>query len=357
MKPGKKAARGSRRRRELDGLVRRMYARYSAGDSFTEIGRRFGGRCNASILNLFQSRGLKTTAKHNRLARALSGLRRRARLDRLALQMHTEYERPLSLKAVGRKYDVHPKVLRDVFLRNGLPVREFKPIPRQPNGSPVRYVPLTRTQLDAVVAKTTRIVIPPELRFEWRHWSLARRGNFIARLRRRLRLAGERPKTPCSANVEPFDYGSRRAHAIVAKQNRGRSSRYWGAMLRLGSQGVIYKGRLYFWNAEGDGTDGGAYYVGSWVPGIGRPALHRVIWEEAQGRAVPAGFVVRFRDGNRNNFTRSNLYLATRNDVARENQAAALARNARAVTALLLDHALRKGKSNDHLASIRRLRR
>ena len=45
-------------------------------------------------------------------------------------------------------------------------------------------------------------------------------------------------------------------------------------------------------------------------------AKHRYVWEQAHGK-VPDGCVVSFRDGNRRNCDLSNLYLLSREDVAR----------------------------------------
>ena len=43
---------------------------------------------------------------------------------------------------------------------------------------------------------------------------------------------------------------------------------------------------------------------------------HRYVWEQANGE-VPEGYVVAFRDGNRQNCDLSNLYLLSREDNAR----------------------------------------
>jgi hypothetical protein len=197
--------------------------------------------------------------------------------------------------------------------------------------------------------------VPQELKFEWRHWSLARRGKFIACIRAKLNRPTDRPCLPFSANVEPFDYSTPRAQAIARQMNAGCTSRQWRAMIRLNSQGVIYQGRLYFWAADGGGGHTGAYYIGPWTPGTGRPALHHIIWRKFNG-PIPAGHVVRARDGNPNNLDPANLYLATRNDVARENQAASLLKKSRAATALLLDRAQARKKPHDHIDVVKRLR-
>ena len=119
--------------------------------------------------------------------------------------------------------------------------------------------------------------------------------------------------------------------------NAGRSSRTAAVAIRIGSQGVIYEGRLYFWSK----SCGPAYFIGPWRPGTGRPPLHHVIWEQHNG-PVPAGHTVRHIDGNRNNLDPANLYLATKNDVCRENQSVALLKKSRALTALILNRSQNK---------------
>jgi hypothetical protein len=43
---------------------------------------------------------------------------------------------------------------------------------------------------------------------------------------------------------------------------------------------------------------------------------HRVIWEQANGRPVPSGYRVIFKDGNKKNFDPTNLELTTRDEVS-----------------------------------------
>ena len=43
---------------------------------------------------------------------------------------------------------------------------------------------------------------------------------------------------------------------------------------------------------------------------------HHVVWEEANGRRVPKGFRVLFKDGNKRNFDAANLQIATQQEVA-----------------------------------------
>ena len=165
---------------------------------------------------------------------------------------------------------------------------------------------------------------------------MERRGEFIRRVRAKVRSPYDRPETPFSANVEPFDYTTPRARAIMDAMNAGRDSRHAKTKIDLRSQGVIWRGKLWFW------CDQTGYQIGLWTPGKGRPALHRVLWEEEHGRPVPGGGVVRCADGNPNNLDPANLVLATRNEIARENQAAGLFRKSRAQMSALLERGERR---------------
>lgn len=272
-------------------------------------------------------------------------------------QLYAEYTAGFSLNALAKKYGRTRNCLREIFDRRGLPLRV---VCRRPAFDPKtgRILParrMTPAQIDELIAAATKIRIPDALRLEWRTWSMDRRREFIARLRAKLRSPRDRPDKPFSSNVEPFEYGSPRAHQFAAEMNAGLGSHEARVKMDLVSQGVIWRDRLYFWSPEGKTTGTGAYYIGPWRPGTGRPALHRIMWEEIHGRKVPEGMVVRFADGNPNNFEPENLILRSRNDVARENQAAALGQRSREKTALLLSRAQRnlKGdKANDLLATL-----
>lgn len=264
----------------------------------------------------------------------------RAKLDALVLKMHAEYQAGASLHQLSAKYGRTRHCVRDLFTCRGLPVRAFKTIARQPNGAPVPYVPKTDAEIRAIVAQAERIIVPPELKFEWRRWDLARRAWFVRLLRDKLQRPEDRPLSPFSSNVEPFDYGTPRAHEIAARMNAGLDSRTAAVQIHIVSQGVIYRDQLYFWAGETTGV--GAYYRGPYIPRVGRPSLHRVIWEEANGRRAPRNQPIRHADGNLNNFDPANLVLASRNDVARENQAKHLLARSRQITALLLDRSQKK---------------
>lgn len=54
-------------------------------------------------------------------------------------------------------------------------------------------------------------------------------------------------------------------------------------------------------------------YTVNWKP------VHIIDWERANGRSLPAGHVLRFRDGNRLNTALANLELITRRENARRN--------------------------------------
>lgn len=277
----------------------------------------------------------------------------RPRVPRAAvLAMHREYCRPMSLNAVARLHGRTRGSLRELFVRDGLAVRCTGRIPpRYANGRIKPAHVYTRRELLALIEVMPSLHLPAALRVQWRKWPLVRRGAFLAMVRARRDFPDARAAGPYSANVVPFDYASPAAHAIAQALNAGTTSRNARIKLDLSSQGVIWDGRLWFWSPKV------GYQYGSWRPTLGRPALHRVLWARAHGRPVPAGCVVRFADGNGNNLDPSNLVLATRNDLARENQAAALARKSRLLTAALLARSQRKGVGTDEQERIVQLRR
>jgi hypothetical protein len=130
--------------------------------------------------------------------------------------------------------------------------------------------------------------------------------------------------------------------------NAGRQSKQWLVHIKISSEGVIYGGRLWFWSRKI------GYQRSDFVKGQGRPALHHVIWETAHGRPVPPHSVIRFADGNPNNLDPANLRLATRNDLARENQAAHATRSSREALATLLN--LNQHSSHDTTSLLNRLK-
>lgn len=199
----------------------------------------------------------------------------------------------------------------------------------------------TAVQIEAIIASATKLAIPPQLRWEFRTWPMSKKADFIARLRAKLRDPDDRPKRPFSRNVVPFDYTTPAARAILDRLNEELDSRHAICKLDLGTQGVIWNGDLWFWVANT-----GYVQRGQWTPERGRPILSRALWEQYHGR-IPPKHVIRCADGNPNNLDPGNLVLATMNDLARENQAAALTRKAREKTALVLERAQQKGKRHD----------
>jgi hypothetical protein len=246
--------------------------------------------------------------------------------------MYADYCAGMSLGQVGQKYDRSHKSVGDLFKSRGLKVRKATGDPKRlPNGqiAPLRIY--TPAEIDDLIRAQPRIRVPVELKIHWRKWSFARRGKFIARMRELICDDKARPELPFSANVIPFDYATPEARKIIDRINAGKSSRDAGEKLNVVSQGVIWKDTLWFWTRKA-----GYMRSGGWNPAEGRPCLHHVIWEEAHGRPIPEGYVVRHADGNPNNLDPHNLTLATRNDVCRENHAAGLAAKSRDLTALLL---------------------
>jgi hypothetical protein len=252
----------------------------------------------------------------------------------LVSTMYADYQRGCSLAGLARAYGHDRGSLRKVFQRRGLAVRPPLPPNRHlPNGCWAPHTPATPAQIDVMIAGLTRIMIPPQLKVEWRHWPMNKRAEFIARARRKLKRGKERPQEPFSSNVEPFDYTTPRAWDIARAANAGHDSGSAPVKLKLASRGVIWHRRLFFWSPKGDG-----YYPGPFKPGTGRPALHHTIWVQHNGRPVPAGYTVICVDGNKNNLSPRNLGLRSRADCARQNAMRyRAAKSRRAISALLLN--------------------
>ena len=245
--------------------------------------------------------------------------------DGLVMQMHADYVAGLSLAAVGRKYARDRRGVRELFESRGLAVRPLKyaPPPRLANGRIAAAPKLTPAQIDALVEGATKVAVPVALKREWRQWPLIKRAWFILRLRLKLMLPTERPWLPFSANVTPFDYGTPAAWEICRRMNAGRNSRTARIKIDVCTQGVIWRGQLWFWCHKV------GYQRGPWTPEGGRPSLHHVIWEEANGRKVLAHHVLAFLDGNDNNLVSENLALKHRGDLAVENKAAGVLKRER----------------------------
>ena len=255
--------------------------------------------------------------------------------DSLIQKMYKDYQRPMSLNAVATKYGRERNSLRDVFKRRGLKLRSVPGPQHLPNGQFLAAVPLTEAEIEAEIRKLRNIYIPEALKLEWRSWSWDRRSAFVARVRAWLKRPTDRPSTPFSSNVKPFDYCSPEAHEIIKRDNPDIVSR--GRKLKLVSQGVIWRGKLYFWNHQ----KGCGCYVstlnGPYVRGQGRPLLHHLIWEDANGRPVPPQHTVICVDGNRNNLDPKNLALRSQAECYAQNRAAYLMKQARAKTAKALE--------------------
>jgi hypothetical protein len=193
----------------------------------------------------------------------------------------------------------------------------------------------TWEEVERIASRQTKVRVAPELKLEWRRWPMEKRGRYIALLREKLGLKG-RPSGQFSANVTPFDYTTAAAREIMSRKNAGLTSQQAVCKIDVCSEGVIYDGELWFWSEKA------GYALGvRWTPERGRPLLHHVIWEKANG-PVPDGYVVRMKDGNPNNLALENLALTERNTVCRENQARVLLQKSRERTAVLLSRNQRK---------------
>jgi hypothetical protein len=242
-------------------------------------------------------------------------------------KMHARYVAGATFTEIARDYDVRPSSVRQAFVR-----RKLVLIPRPNFGRFARTYKLkTAAQVAAILARQTRLIVPRELAYDWRHWSMSRRGAFLRKLRAKLNDPRDAPRQPYSANVTPFDYASPEAREIIDQLNEGCNSREAGTKINLRSQGVIYEGKLWFWINEY-----GYIYrqPGPYLGPQSRLVLHRYLYEQTHGPL--SAEVVRFADGNPNNLDPSNLIVASRDDVCRENQAEKLRQKAEAHTAALL---------------------
>ena len=245
-----------------------------------------------------------------------------------------------SLSAVGRRWQRNPGTIAKILANHGLyapdPVRSAK-LNRRPrvNGAFVLYPPATPAQIEAMIAPLTRVKVPFPLKREWRHWPMAKRAAFAARLHARFdALHPERrmPAGPLPPGFEPFAYGHAGAHAIEAQANDGLNSRCAGCKIKLSSRGLIWRGQLWFWMYDTTAY-WGAYYRGS-HRGRGS-ALHQCVWADNNG-PIPESHVLRCVDGNPNNLRASNLALHTRNDVCRENHSRHYDNKGQAALAVIL---------------------
>lgn len=351
------SARSAGRMARLDPLARRMYADYQAGLTLAQVAAKHcpeSKHGQARVHHLFKIRGLKCRKGPSAEAYQRIAATRRAQLDQLVTQMYAEYQTGLSLGEVGRRHGGRSYgCITSLFKTRGLAIRENKTRNRctfdKAKGCFIALPSLSVKELDVIIARQTRVCRPTEMRYQWERWSLQERGWFIARMRQKLNLPGERPTTPFSANVEPFDYASPRAHEIAAAMNLTATSRKALVKVRAGSQGVIWGGDLWFWARKV------GYQKDPWTPGQGRLSLHKTIWEQTHGRKVPPAHIVRYADGNWNNLDPANLVLVSRNEMLRENYAAGFTKKSRDITALLLNRSQTK-TPDDHTDTITALR-
>lgn len=322
--------------------LKELHARYIDGAFPSELAKIRGRKKAAWLLGRFRAHGwpLREKKKPVQPMRLPAGL---------AEAMYADYQAGMTFADVERKHGRESKTARNIFLTRGWEVRD--PLPNanrqhRADGTWQAYPPKTAEEIEQLVQAATKVMIPEELRQEWRKWSLERRGDFIRRVRARLKDPLDVPDLPFSSNVTPFDYGSEDAWKIVRAANGEKPSQRWLLQMKLVSQGVIWGGRLWFWVRDD------SYYMEAvkWTPERPRRALARVIWESVHGPLPPQG-VVRLIDGNPNNLDPSNLTLSDRNILCRENQAAALQRKSRERTAALLNH---HQNTNDDNAQILR---
>jgi hypothetical protein len=232
--------------------------------------------------------------------------------------MYADYSRGLSLRQIGRLYPMRNGRPRDgrsvgaIFALRHLNLRGIThPGPRRKNGTFVPDPPKTEKELAVMIAALTRLKVPDGLANEWRAWPLAKRRAFIARLRGKF--PSTRPTTPFSENVEPFEYGSPNVHALADRLNAGLDSKHQPLKLKPASEGVIFKGQVFFWVQNTGYQIAGGFRRGA------KRLLNQVVWMEANRRPVPEGMTVVHVDGNKNNFAPANLALRSMADCMREN--------------------------------------
>ena len=250
---------------------------------------------------------------------------------KLVHRMHKDHLKGMNLYQLSKKYGYRDGNIKAVFAHYGLEVR----IQKGAGWFPRTLRRRTEAEILALVAQTRRVMIPVALRTEWRKWDLEKRWWLIQKLIEKHGLPFDLPSGPYSANVQPFHYGTPEAHQVAAKINEGLNSRQWLCHLKIMSRGVIHGGYLWSYVPEY------GYVRGGYTPGSGRKVLHRELYKAHHG-PIPRDCVVRFIDGNPNNFDPANLTLATRNELARENQASHLTAISRRKLQAILKHGTAK---------------
>lgn len=328
-------------RRELavpESLVRKMHADYVRGMSLAEVGVKYK-RNHGVVGAIFARRGLKVRTRGEALlGKKRPGVKQPLRWPlAMVKEMHAAYLAGTPQAELARRYGKNQGSLLDVFRLRGLEVRENPRIKARmgPDGCFLPGKRATKKEIAEMVRGLKRIVVPPALKAEWRHWTLERRGEFVRQVRASLEARGLLAALPAgrlSRNVRRWDYGTRAAHEIAARVNEGHCSRTMPVKIKLGSAGLIWNGRLWSW-AEGTG-----YLAMGQATAKGREMLHHAVWTEATGEHLPRPAVLRMKDGNWNNLNVANMERMSRNELARENQAAAQTAKSRALTAALLQN-------------------
>jgi len=310
--------------------VLEMYRDHVEGMTITDLKEKYA-YTPARIKTAFEQSGLQLIKHPRRRWTVLP--------DELVKAMYADHVNGMRLRDLQRKYQRQDSNIVKIFRSRNLPI-----IDRGNSGCFQKtYIRKTEDELVALAATQTYIKIPDAIRWEWREWPMEKRRWFIQLVRKRLKSPNDRPQSPFSANVIPFEYGSPEADALLRAKNGGKRSHVRGCKIKLTSQGVIWNNELWFWVRKT------GYVMGvPWTPRKGRPMLHQVIWEQTHGMKKPDKCVIRHRDGNPNNMHPDNLYLATQNDVARENQAKALAERSRKKTSALLNLHLKRKEKTEH---------
>ena len=260
--------------------------------------------------------------------------------------IYSQYWAGASMRFLARQYGKHRNTLREVFRRRGLPIRESASHPQGYDRSSVRFLParkFTATEIDAMIAELDGIKVPEPLKAQWRSWTMDKRAALLTKIRKRF--PSYRPTTAYSPNVQPFDYSTPVAWEIVERDNVGSNSQIFPDKLKLCSEGVIYKDRLWYWCGKSTG-----YYASQFKPGIGRPPLHHVIYQEHNG-PLPKSHTVIFLDGNPNNLSVGNLGLRSRAECANQNQSKALLARSRQLVQTILNR--QQSATNEHLIALK----
>jgi hypothetical protein len=247
--------------------------------------------------------------------------------DEKVAAMHAEYLAGALFSEIGRKWGCRSSSVRNAFKRRRLKLLDRSNVGRFKKSRRL----LTDEESIALIDELHDVQVPEALHYTWRRWSWEKRRWWVDMVKPKRPLHKRMPDGPCSANVRPFDYCTPEARAIVDAMNAGKDSRGAVIKMNLCSEGLIFEGKLWFWNWKLRRYSTGLYQVETGR----RECLHWFLYERHYG-PVPPDMVVRHRDHNQNNLDPANLMLMTRNELARENQATGLQRKAQLHTAALL---------------------